>query len=299
MATTKKRTVLITGCSDGGLGAALALAFHKRGDRVFATARTPSKMASLQSVGIETLPLDVLSEDSIRSCVEKVSSLTGGTLDILVNNAGAGLNMPVLDASMAEIQRQFDINVFSAIRMIQLFFPLLRNSTAESKMVVNNSSCASVLALPFAGPYSASKAALSSFSETLRLEMQAFGIKVVDLRTGGVRSKFFDNANSEMSASLPETSPYTPGKDVVERFLDRGPQVSLMDTADWANRVVRDLSNRGGKGAPHQIWRGQGATSAWLGTSVLPVGWLDVMVKKLSGLDVVEKRIKGEKQKMV
>ncbi|KIY02734.1 uncharacterized protein Z520_01199 [Fonsecaea multimorphosa CBS 102226] len=295
----RKRTVLITGCSDGGLGAALALAFHKHGDRVFATARIPSKMSSLQAIGIETLPLDVLSEDSIRSCVEKVSSLTDGSLDMLVNNAGAGLNMPVLDVSIAEIERQFEINVFSAIRMIQLFFPLLRNSTAEHKMIVNNSSCGSVLALPFVGPYSASKAALASFSETMRLEMQAFGIKVIDLRTAGVRSKFWANVNDEMRSSLPEKSPYTPGKDIVEKFLAQGPDVSLMDADVWANKVVRDLSKRGGKGAPHQIWRGQGATFAWFGTKVLPVGWLDVFVKKLTGLDVVEARIKGEKEKVV
>ncbi|OAP58697.1 hypothetical protein AYL99_07787 [Fonsecaea erecta] len=295
----RKRTVLITGCSDGGLGAALARAFHKRGDRVFATARTLSKMSALQIMGIETLPLDVLSEESIRSCVDQVSSLTGGSLDVLVNNAGAGFNMPVLDASIAEIQRQFELNVFSAVRMIQLFFPLLRSSTTEQKMIVNNSSCGSVLNLPFVGPYSASKAALASFSETLRLEMHAFGIKVIDLRTGGVRSNFFDNANHEMSSSLPEKSPYSSGKDIVEKFLGHGPQVSLMDADIWANKVVSDLSKRGGKGAPHRIWRGQGATFAWFGTTALPVGWLDVVVKKLSGLDVVEERIRREKKKRV
>ncbi|KIW74911.1 hypothetical protein Z517_11682 [Fonsecaea pedrosoi CBS 271.37] len=295
----RKRTVLITGCSDGGLGAALALAFHKRGDRVFATTRTPSKMSSLAAVGIETLPLDVLSEESIKSCVEKVSSLTHGSLDILINNAGAGLNMPVLDVSIADIQKQFDINVLGAIRMIQLFFPLLRNSTAERKMIVNNSSCVSVLALPFTGPYSASKAALANFSEILRLELQPFGIKVVDLRTGGVRSNFFDNANSGMSTNLPETSPYAPGKAAVDKFLRHGPASSLTKAVVWADKVVRDLSKRGGKGAPHQIWRGEGATFAWLNATVFPVGWLDSLSKKLTGLDVVESRIKGGKAKVV
>ncbi|KIW87418.1 uncharacterized protein Z519_12054 [Cladophialophora bantiana CBS 173.52] len=293
----EKRTVLITGCSDGGLGAALALAFHKQGDRVFATARTPSKMSSLQSLGIETLPLDVLSEESIRTCVEKVSSLTGGSLDILVNNAGAGFNMPVLDIPIAEIRRQFELNVFSALRVIQLFFPLLRDSTTKNKMIVNNTSCGAVLTLPFMGPYSASKAALASFSETLRLEMQAFGIKVIDLRTAGVRSKFFDNVNVEMSPTLPENSPYSPGKDIVEKFISQGPSVRLMDADVWAKNVVRDLSKRGGKGAPHQIWRGQGATSAWFSATAVPVGWMDGVVKKFSGLDMVERRIE-EKENM-
>lgn len=90
------RTILITGCSDGGLGAALATQFHKRGDRVLATARNPAKMASLTALGIETLKLDVLSDESIKACVEEVSALTGGKLNMLVNNAGAGYSMPIV-----------------------------------------------------------------------------------------------------------------------------------------------------------------------------------------------------------
>jgi 1-acylglycerone phosphate reductase len=82
-----RRPVLITGCSDGGLGA-LALAFHKAGYRVLASARNPSKMASLKAAGIETLALDVLSEESVQACVAEVTNLTGGALYALVNNAG-------------------------------------------------------------------------------------------------------------------------------------------------------------------------------------------------------------------
>ncbi len=90
------RTILITGCSDGGLGAALAIQFHQHGDRVLATARNPAKMATLKKLGIETLTLDVLSDDSIRACVKEVSALTGGSLDVLINNAGAGYSMPIV-----------------------------------------------------------------------------------------------------------------------------------------------------------------------------------------------------------
>ena len=79
-----KRTVLITGCSDGGTGAELAKQFHKAGLRVYATARDVSKMESLTALGIETLPLDIQSESSIEECAKKVSHL-----DMLINNAGA------------------------------------------------------------------------------------------------------------------------------------------------------------------------------------------------------------------
>ena len=93
-----RKTILITGCSDGGLGAALAVAFSESGHRVFATARDPSRMSNLQLQQVETLQLDVLSEESLSACVAEVRQLTGGSLDILVNNAGAGYNMPLAGA---------------------------------------------------------------------------------------------------------------------------------------------------------------------------------------------------------
>ncbi len=295
------RTVLITGCSDGGLGAALALAFHKhRGYRVFATARNTERMGHLKSVGIETLQLDVTSEESITACVEKVSSLTGGTLDMLVNNAGGGYNMPTIDVSIPEVRRQFDLNVFGPLRLIQAFFPLLRLSMTATKLIVNNTSCAPELALPFMGSYTASKSALSTFSETLRMELQPFDIKVVDLRTGGVQSKFFENVKSHTlgTPEIPSSSPYTAGKDVVEKFMRDGPPPEESVDADvWAKKIVSDLSKKGGKGAPNQIWRGKGASSAWFARTMVPVGWLDGTIKKFTGLDVVEKRIRGEEMK--
>ena len=91
-----RRTVLITGCSEGGLGDALAQAFHAKGLRVIATARNPKKIAHFAELGIETVLLDVLSKESITRCVEEVSKLTGGSLSILLNNSGKLLlyNLP-------------------------------------------------------------------------------------------------------------------------------------------------------------------------------------------------------------
>lgn len=100
--SSNRRTVLITGCSDGSLGSALALEFHKHPSiRVFATARNPAKLTRLAAAGIETLSLDVLDSVSIAACVVEVSKLTNGRLDILVNNAGAGYSMPLMDVSVA------------------------------------------------------------------------------------------------------------------------------------------------------------------------------------------------------
>ena len=128
-----KRTVLITGCSEGGIGAALAVAFHDAGLRVIATARNPSKMESLKSAGIETLPLDVQSETSIQQCVGELSSL-----DILVNNAGSGLLSPLSDVSIAQAKELFDLNVWAQVAMTQACLPLLLKS--EQAIIVNHTS---------------------------------------------------------------------------------------------------------------------------------------------------------------
>jgi NAD(P)-dependent dehydrogenase (short-subunit alcohol dehydrogenase family) len=283
----QKKTVLITGCSDGGLGAALAIAYHSAGHRVFATARTPSKMAFLTSLGIETLPLDVLSEESITACVSSVIKLTGGTLNVLLNNAGAQYNMPISDLSIPEAKKVFDLNVWSCIAVIQAFLPLLREAK-DGAMVVNHTSVGSIAGLPFQAAYNASKAALAMFSDILRLELQAFGIKVVDLKTGGVKSNILANLTH---TELPSDSIYAPAREEAERMLSGEKLGALKGTfvdADfWAKGVVKDLTKAN---PPYQIWRGG---SAWLGRlgTLLPVGMFDVELKKITGLDDVIRKI--------
>ncbi|OAP63498.1 hypothetical protein AYL99_02725 [Fonsecaea erecta] len=289
------RTVLITGCSDGGLGAALAVAFHKKGDRVIATARNPAKMASLKALGIDTLQLDVLSEDSIKAAVQATSQITDNALDILVNNAGKGYSTPLLDASISEISQLFELNTISALRVTQNFFPLLRNSKGGAT-VVNNTSCASVMPVPLQGPYSATKAALASLSEVLRQELQPFDIKVIDLKTGTVKSNFFANASSsggpaDGSLRLPEDSLYLPGREQVEKFMRTDIDITEMPADEWAAKVVRDLSKRH---PPVHVWHGGNAFQVWL-CSFLPVGMLDSTLKKMTGLDVVQRYYRGSR----
>ncbi|KAI1619905.1 1-acylglycerone phosphate reductase [Exophiala viscosa] len=283
------RTILITGCSDGGLGAALATAFHKRGDRVFATARNPAKMASLTAAGIETLALDVLTDDSIKACVEQVSSLTGGSLDMLINNAGAGYSMPLMDADIEEIDKLFRLNVCTVIRTTQLFLPLLR-AAAPAATVVNQTSIASVIGLPWQATYNASKAALASITGTLRLELEPFNIKVVDLRTGAVKTTFFANMGTRYDTELPKDSIYKPIEGKISKMIggELGPE--FMDVDKWAARVVSDLSKQT---PPREIWRGSDATKIWL-VSCLPTWLTDGFLKKMSGVDVLEQEIKKQ-----
>jgi 1-acylglycerone phosphate reductase len=246
-----KRTVLITGCSDWGLGAALAISFHQAGPHVYATARDPSKMKQLQSLSIETLTLDVLSESSIASCVSKLSNL-----DILVNNAGAGYNMPVSDISIPETKKLFDLNVWSYLSVMQAFLLLLLKSKG---MIVNHTSGASVTAIPFQSVYDASKAAMAMFSNVQRLELQAFAIMVVELKTVVVRSNLIKNIKEATNVSLPDDSIYEPAREVVDRALRQdGFADTGMQADQWAMLIVQDLLR---KNPPPVVWMGD---QAWL-----------------------------------
>jgi 1-acylglycerone phosphate reductase len=161
---SSKRTVLITGCSEGGMGAALAIAFHEAGLHVYATARDLSKMTQLASLGIETFVLDIQSDSSIANCISKLSSRN---LDILVNNAGASASMPISDLSLPEAKKIFDVNVWSQLAVTQAFLPLLLKSKG---IIVNQTSVVSTTAVPFQSAYGASKAAMAMFSDSMRLE---------------------------------------------------------------------------------------------------------------------------------
>lgn len=275
------RTVLITGCSDGGLGAALALSFHRAGLHVYATARDTSKMTNIKKAGIETLVLDVLSQTSINTCASKLPHL-----DILVNNAGGGLNMPLSDLDISQARNLFDLNVWAPIAVTQAFLPMLLKSRG---MVVNNTSVSSTLGLPFQGTYCASKAAIAMFSDVLRLEMQPFGVTVIDLKTAAVRSNFFENHKKQVGSSLPEDSIYAPAKAAAERSMSGDMMSSMgMQSPVWADQVVKDLLKK--KPSP-KVWRGAQAMLSWLGTW-LPFGMMDGTIKEMVGFDVIEKELR-------
>jgi 1-acylglycerone phosphate reductase len=279
-----KRTALVTGCSDGGLGAALAIALHEAGLHVYATARNPAKMTEVKAKSIETLTLDVMSDDSIAACVKQVPSL-----DILINNAGGGYNMPVADLDITEAKKLFDLNVWSLLAVTQAFLPHLLKSRG---MIVNHTSSASVCTIPFGSTYNASKAAMAAYSDTQRLELAPFGIKVVDLKTGGVKSNFYDSMNTKegYSSTLPKGSIYEPAGEIIEAVMHDGlVGATYQPASQWAKEVTRDLLR---KNPPSVVWRGAKASLVWLST-FLPYGAFDGTIKKMTRLDEVEKKIQS------
>jgi 1-acylglycerone phosphate reductase len=156
-------------------------------------------------------------------------------------------------------------------------------------IVVNHTSLASVATVPFQGVYTASKAAIAMLSDTLRLELGALGVTVVDIKSGIVLSNLIKNGRDAKTPQLPDTSFYKPARDVVEKALSQENFVGVGSPAPvWAKAVVRDLLKK----KPRTIiYKGKQAWLAWV-IGFLPSGALDGTVKKLSGLDVVENIMK-------
>jgi short-subunit dehydrogenase len=196
---TAAGSVLITGCSSG-IGQAAALALHEAGRTVVATARNPATLSGLASRGLRTLALDVTDEASMRAAVD-----AAGPIDVLVNNAGYGLYGTVEQLPMAEIRRQFETNFFGLVRLTQLVLPGMR--AAGGGRILNVSSMGGRATLPGGAFYHASKYAVEALSDALRMEVARFGIHVVLIEPGPVRTPWNDVAAGSVAASAANGSP--------------------------------------------------------------------------------------------
>ena len=197
------RTVLITGCSSG-IGRATAELFHEGDWTVYATSRDTDDIADLAERGCETARLDVTVDADIERVLDRIDRETG-RVDCLVNNAGYGQYGPLEDVPVERLHRQFDVNVYGPHRLTRAVLPLMR--AREDGTVVNVSSVAGRVAFPGGGAYSGSKFALEAMSDSLRAEVEQFGIDVVLVEPGLVDTGFGDRIHDELGA-LPRTDAY-------------------------------------------------------------------------------------------
>lgn len=178
------KVALITGASSG-IGESAAILLKNEGFIVYGAARRLEKMSNLKEHGINIIALDVTDEDSIVSCVDKIMKKEG-RIDVLVNNAGYGSYGAIEDVPMEEARRQFDVNIFGLARLTQLVLPSMRKH--KFGKIVNISSMGGKVYTPFGGWYHATKHALEGWSDCLRLEVQQFGIDVVVVEPGGIKT---------------------------------------------------------------------------------------------------------------
>ena len=185
-----KKIILITGCSTG-IGFDSAFALKKRGHRVIASCRKVDDVTKLSNMGIETVLLDVSDSDSINTAFTQVIAWTEGRLDVLINNAGYGQAGALEDISRHIIRKQFESNVFGLLELTNLVIPVMRQQ--GQGRIINVSSILGIISMPFRGAYNASKYAVEGLSDTLRLELDSSGIKVITIEPGPIDSKFRDS----------------------------------------------------------------------------------------------------------
>jgi NAD(P)-dependent dehydrogenase (short-subunit alcohol dehydrogenase family) len=222
------KTVLITGCSSG-YGLETARRFHAEGFRVVATMRAPRADLLPRSDRLRVLPLDVTDPASIAAALE-----ASGPVDVLVNNAGIGLFGALEATPMATIREVFETNTFGVMAMTQAVLPQLR--ARRSGVVVNVTSSATLAAFPLVAVYTASKSAIEGFTESLALELQAFGVRVKLVQPGyGPTTRFTSNSGPRMEGLVPEA--YAPFARSV--FAAVGQRAEVTTEADVAGAVWR------------------------------------------------------------
>lgn len=279
---TTLRTVLVTGATSG-IGRESALVLARAGYRVFATGRKAQLLDELKreagALPLEPLLLDVNSQESIDAAAAEVEQRTGGYgLEALVNNAGFGLQAPMELISADDLRRQFDTNVFGLVAVTQAFLPAMRKR--GSGRIVNVSSVVGRISIPLQGGYCASKFAVEALSDAFRRELAPFGISVVVVQPGVIKTQFANTASATVSAYAGPDSPYAGPLERFSKMADRqtekapGPEC-VADTIAFAIRVRRPSAR--------YVTPRRNRLAIWL-TALLPTSWVDGFFRLATGL---------------
>ncbi|UYO50946.1 SDR family oxidoreductase [Rhodopseudomonas palustris] len=278
------KSIVITGVSTG-IGHAIARMLLDKGFRVFGSVRKHSDAERLiveLGSGFTPLVFDVTDEAAVRAAADEVrAALDGETLAGLVNNAGIAVAGPVLDLPADEFRRQFEVNVIGPILATQAFGPLLgtdRSLRGEPGRVVMMSSIAAKFGNPLMAAYSASKHALNGLSDGLRRELMLFGIDVVVIMPGAVKTPIWGKAERE-DVSRFANSPFYPALQKLRALLPEMDESGLPPET-IAQRVYDALTAPSPKA--HDVIT-PGPLQLWLSTK-LPPRWIDKIVAKRLGL---------------
>ena len=238
-----KRTVLVTGCSSG-IGLATCHVLSRNNFMTYGTVRNLSKAKKIQdlmnreNLSLKILRLDVNDNQSIKLAIKKILNDTG-RIDVLINNAGYGMFGPIEEITIQEIKKQFETNFFGAIRLIKAIVPIMRKQ--GNGTIVNISSMVGRFAVPLNSAYVSSKFAVEGLSESISFELEEFGIRVIVIEPGVVKSDFFHNVKVK---GMNLESPY---HELMERrvnFLDKAMKNSLTSSYDVAGTILDALNSK-------------------------------------------------------
>ena len=232
---------LVTGCSSG-IGLETAISLAREGHFTYATMRNMKKSGDLDKIvhdedlPIKILELDVDDEESVDNTIAKIME-EKGRIDTLVNNAGWGMWGTVEDVSIEEFKQQFETNFFSIIRMIQKVAPIMRKQ--KSGNIVNVSSVAGRIGFPVSPAYISSKFALEGLSECLRFELGPFGINVIIIEPGVIKTNFFDSM--KMAKKSNSDSVYN---EITSKVVSGVKMMAEMgtDSKEVANTIIKSIN---------------------------------------------------------
>jgi short-subunit dehydrogenase len=263
------KVVLITGAS-AGIGKATAIYLAQNGYTVYAAARRIEKMQELEAFGIKPIMLDVTKSESAAACADQILN-EAGSIDILVNNAGFGCYGAIEDVQMEDARYQLEVNVFGAMRLVQLVLPGMRKN--KFGRIVNISSVGGKVAGPLGGWYHASKFALEGLSDSLRNEVRGFGIDVIVIEPGATQSEWGDIALD----NLLKVSGETAYKDLATKIYQMFKRNSVKKPAALviAELVLRSLE---AKDPQTRYWGGYMASTVLLMKKILSDKLMDKVI---------------------
>ncbi len=269
--------ILITGASSG-IGYEAARMLAEKGHKVYGAARRTERMEPLRAFGVTPIALDVTSDDSARKAVDHIIRQEG-RIDVLVNNAGYGELGPMETTSLANAQRQLDVNVLGLARMTQLVLPGMREQ--RSGRIVNVASIAGHITFGFAGWYNASKYAVEALSDATRMEVRPYGIKVAIVEPGGVFSNWGIIAADQLrkasgSTVYEERAGWT--ANVFDMMYRRNPYRLMTSPTKAASHVCKAATAR----RPSTRYAfGVGNASMRILHTILPARWFDALITTL------------------
>ena len=221
------KIVLITGGSSG-IGKAIGIFLTQKGFKVYGTARDAQKYPDFKH--FKLIDLDVRSDSSAQQAVERVLEKEG-KLDILINNAGVGITGPVEETPQDAIENVFNINFYGPVRMMKAVLPHMRKQ--NSGLIINITSIAGFMGLPYRGFYSASKGALGILTESIRMEVKGFGIKITTVAPGDFATNIAAGRyHSPLLEDSPYKAPYSSALTSMDEHVDSGG-----DPADVAKKI--------------------------------------------------------------
>ncbi len=274
---TATQIALVTGASSG-IGEATALELAAAGYTVYAAARRVERMKHLKASGIRPMAMDVTDDASLSAGVDQIIAETG-RIDVLVNNAGYGSYGALEDVPMEEARHQFDVNVFGAARLIQLVLPHMR--AQRSGKIVNITSMGGKVHTPLGAWYHATKFALEALSDCLRMELKPFGIDVIIIEPGGIRSEWSGIAADKVRA-VSSDGPYAAQGNAVAQSLTSESTQKRSSPPELIGRTIRKAVQARKPRTRYAV--GYGAKPMILMHDVLPDRAFDAMMRRATGV---------------